>query len=259
MPISRRRDVEEGGNAKRIREEERYVGAVRVHDEPPPPAPYGAIKAVEGSANCFWGCCEGNRKRGDDETHVSGGNGREKDDSGSVGNGVFKAVNKACNRRTRRRKGRRRKVRMGITQMKWVIGKIEGIIKKYPVGGPEPLRDYTRAVERFTTKTFMCWKCIIVAMEDQMDKDEAKWNCAKRAEMYGNLGMEEHYKFFANAPDDDAGEKNWKLQRKELAFLLTDSDNDVMVTDLAYDGNGRAKVAGYSVDETFLKMRMRGG
>lgn len=47
-----------------------------------------------------------------------------------IGEGVFKAVINSCNRRTKRRKGRRLKVRMVLRHINWVIGKIEGIIKK---------------------------------------------------------------------------------------------------------------------------------
>lgn len=268
-------------------EEERYHGAVRVDDEPPPPVRYDAYESdteagkkerdwrigvgtgtVEGGkSNIETGkkgieemgeeSCAGVCKRGVVERNVSRGKGKA--DDKCFGKGVFKAVGNAGNRRTRRRKGRRRKVRMGLRQINWLIGKIEGIIKKYPIGGPEPLRDYTRAVQRFTTKTFMCWKCLIVAMEEEMDKNEVKFNKERRAEMYGKLGLEAHLKFFGNGLDEIERERKWKLQRKELGELLKDADNDVMVTYLAYDGHGRAKVAGYSVKETFDNMKMRGG
>lgn len=86
-----------------------------------------------------------------------------------------------------------------------------------------------------------------------------KWNKEKSVETYGRLGMDLHNSFFGMKSKLKRGEEQWKIQKQEILRLLRDSCNDVMVTGLDYDGHGRAKVAAYSVNETFSHMMKTGG
>lgn len=53
-----------------------------------------------------------------------------------------------------------------------------------------------------------------------------------------------------------AKKQYWLLAEKvkEMKEIVHDAGNDIMVSDLEYDGKGGARVAGYSIRETQVEM-----
>lgn len=92
-----------------------------------------------------------------------------------------------------------------------------------------------------------------------MEKDASRWEKEEREDVYVKLGLKVYKKFFGMGSNSGRREMKWKLQKNELHQLLMSTGNDVMMTDLEYDGHGRAKVAGYTVKEEFEYMTKTGG